>query len=310
MPNGAPYSSIVRYGEEYAAAVKRTDRTAMILGPSDYTLGGWIGAPNQQNNLYAGQYYLQQMAAYEQAHGVRLLDYFDEHYYFDVSSPAAQLASTRTLWDPAYDGGTWVERYHFNGPMQLIPRFKSWIGAYYPGTKLSISEYSIDSGKKSIVDAIAEMDVLGIYGREQLDLANMWTPPAPTDPIAYAFRMFRNYDGNGGQFGDTSVAAASSNQGNLSIYAAQRSSDGALTVLVINKTAAAIATSVAFANANLPATAQVYGYTAGNLTAIVPTADAPIDDSSLSYSFPSYSAVLFVVRPGTASRPASLAAPR
>jgi hypothetical protein len=56
-------------------------------------------------------------------------------------------------------------QYDFDGPMQLIPRFKGWIGTYYPGTKLSLSEYSIDSGQKSIVDAIAEMDVLGIYGR-------------------------------------------------------------------------------------------------------------------------------------------------
>jgi hypothetical protein len=301
LPHGAPYSSIVQYGEEYAAAVKQTDATAMILGPSDYTLGGWIGTPKQQNDLYAGQYYLQQMAAYEHAHGVRLLDYFDEHYYFDGSTPAAQLASTRTLWDPTYNGGTWVERYHFKGPMQLIPRFKSWINTYYPGTKLSISEYSIDSGKKSIVDAIAEMDVLGIYGREQLDFASMWTPPAPKDPIAYAFRMFRNYDGNGSQFGDTSVSAVSSSQENLSIYAAQRSNDGAVTVLVINKTTAAVATSIAFANVDLPATARVYTYTGGNLTAIVPAADALINDSRLSYSFPGYSAVLFVLQPSARS---------
>ena len=44
------------------------------------------------------------------------------------------------------------------------------------------------------------MDVLGIFGREPLDFANMWSPPGAQDPIAYAFRMFRNYDGNGGQF--------------------------------------------------------------------------------------------------------------
>ena len=69
--------------------------------------------------------------------------------------------------------------------MQLIPRFRSWISTYYPGTLLSLSEYSIDSGQKSIVDAIAEMDVLGIFGREPIDFANMWSAPAPQDPIAY-----------------------------------------------------------------------------------------------------------------------------
>ena len=39
----------------------------------------------------------------------RLLDYFDEHYYFNFSDAASQLASTRTLWDATYNGGTWVE---------------------------------------------------------------------------------------------------------------------------------------------------------------------------------------------------------
>jgi hypothetical protein len=308
MPTEPGYATIVEYGQEYAAAVKTADPTALVLGPSDFTLGGWIGTPAQQNKLYAGQYYLQQMAAYEQQHGQRLIDYFDEHYYFDVSSPAAQLASTRTLWDPTYNGGTWVEQYDFDGPMQLLPRFKSWISAYYPGTKLSISEYSIDSGQKSIVDAIAEMDVLGIFGREQLDFADMWSPPAPTDPIAYSFRMFRNYDGNGSQFGDTSVSAASSDQGTLSIYAAQRSTDNAVTVLVINKTTAAIASAISFADLSLPSAAQVYTYSAANLSSIVHAADAPITNSSVRYSFPGYSAVMFVIQPAADDYTLSLSA--
>jgi len=300
MPTEPPYATIVEDGQEYAAAVKTADPSALVLGPSDFTLGGWIGTPAQQNNLYAGQYYLQQMALYQQQHGERLLDYFDEHYYFNVSSAAAQLASTRTLWDPTYNGGTWVEQYDFDGPMQLIPRFKSWIATYYPGTKLSISEYSIDSGQKSVVDAIAEMDVLGIFGREQLDFADMWSPPAPTDPIAYAFRMFRNYDGNGGQFGDTSVSAVSSDQGTLSIYAAQRSADNAVTVLVINKTTAAIASAISFANLKLASAAQVYTYSAANLAAIVHASAVPVTNSSVSYSFPGYSAVMFVIQPAAA----------
>jgi Glycoside hydrolase family 44/Bacterial Ig-like domain (group 3) len=308
MPAGATYPTIVQLGQQYAAAVKQADAGALVLGPSDFTLGGWIGTPSQQGGLFAGQYYLQQMAAYQQQYGQRILDYFDEHYYFNTSTPAAQLASTRTLWDPTYNGGTWVEQYDFNGPMQLIPRFKSWISTYYPGTKLAISEYSIDSGQKSVVDAIAEMDVLGIYGREQLDFANMWSPPAPSDPIAYAFRMFRNYDGNGHQFGDVSISATSSDQGSLSIYGAQRSLDDAITLLVINKTTAAISTAIRFADVYLPVSAKVFTYSAANLQAIVPAADAPFASGSLAYSFPAYSAVLFVVQPVAVSTATSLSA--
>jgi len=256
-----------------------------------------LGTPSQQGGLWAGQYYLQQMAAYDASHHQRLLDYFDEHYYFDTSSPAAQLASTRTLWDATYNSGTWVERYQFKGPMQLIPRFKDWINTYYPGTKLALSEYSIDSGHKSIVDALAEMDVLGIFGREQLDFANMWTPPAPTDPIAYAFRMFRNYDGNGHPFGDMSISAASSDPSSLSIYAAQRTSDSAVTILVINKTMAPITSVISLAHLSLPPAAQVYLYSGANLKSIVASSDSPITSGVLKYTFPSDSAVMFIVQP-------------
>jgi hypothetical protein len=297
MPVQATYPTITQLGQQYAATIKQADSTAFVLGPSDFTLGGWVGDTSQQGGLYAGEYYLQQMAAYEKAHGQRILDYFDEHYYFTVSNPAAQLASTRTLWDPTYNGGTWVEQYDFQGPMQLIPRFRGWISTYYPGTLLSLSEYSIDSGNKSIVDAIAEMDVLGIFGREPIDFADMWNPPGPQDPIAYAFRMFRNYDGNGSQFGDTSISAVSSDQGSLSVYAAQRSSDNAVTILVINKTTGALSSSIALSNLNLPATAHVYTYTAASLTSIDHPSDAAITGGSLSYTFPGYSAVMFVVQP-------------
>src|SRR6202522_117549 len=301
MPNGATYPTITQLGQQYAAAVKQADSTALVLGPSDFTLGGWIGNTAQQGGLFAGQYYLQQMAAYDKAHGQRILDYFDEPYYFNVPPPAAQLASTRTLWDPTYNGGTWVEQYEFNGTMQLIPRFRNWISTYYPGTLLSLSEYSIDSGQKSIVDAIAEMDVLGIFGQQPIDFANMWSAPAPTDPIAYAFRMFRNYDGNGSQFGDTSISATSTNPGELSIYAAQRSSDNAVTILAINKTTGALSSAIAIANLNLPSTAQVYTYSQATLTSIVHAPDAAITSDSISYTFPSYSAVLFVIQPSAAT---------
>src|SRR6202020_512895 len=98
---------------------------------------------------------------------------------------------------------------------------------------------------------------------------NMWSPPAPSNPMPPSFRMFRNYDGSGHQFGDTSISAVSSDQGTLSVYAAQRSSDNAVTVLVINKTTSAISGTIALANLNLPSNAQVYTYSGANLTSIV-----------------------------------------
>jgi hypothetical protein len=294
-PGGVPYSTIVSLGQQYAAVVKQADPTAMVLGPSDFTLGGWIGTPSQQNNLYAGQYYLQQMAAYDQANGGRILDYFDEHYYPQFSDVTSQLASTRTLWDPTYNGGTWVEQYYFDGPMNLVPRFKQWIGQYYPGTKLAFSEYSIDSGHKLITDTLAEADMLGIFGSYQVDFANMWNTPKPTDPIAFAFRLYRDYDGNGGRFGETSLQASSTDPTQLAIYGAQRAADGALTLVVLNKTTAAIPATFSLANFTPGGGAAAYSYTGANLTKIVAAGDVGIAGNALSYSFPAYSATVLVI---------------
>ena len=48
-------------------------------------------------------------------------------------------------------------------------------------------------------------------------------------------QMYRNYDGAKSAFGDTSVSASVPNPDNVSAFAAVRSSDGALTVMAINK---------------------------------------------------------------------------
>ncbi len=293
-PGGASYATITALGEQYAAMIKQQDPSALVLGPSDFTLGGWIGNPQSQNGLYAGQYYLQQMAAYQAAHGTRILDAFDEHYYPSFSDAASQLAATRTLWDPTYNGGTWVEQYFFNGPMQLIPRFKQWIAQYYPGTKLALSEYSIDSGQKQVTDALAEADVLGILGREGVDFANMWYPPAPTDPIAYSFRLFRNYDGAGAAFGETGIAAASTDGGQLAVYGAPRAADGALTAVVINKTAGALQTTLSLANFNA-SSAKAWSYGGANLRAITALGGVSINNGQISYNFPAYSATVFAI---------------
>jgi hypothetical protein len=306
-PTQPDYDTIISLGQQYAAMIKQTDPSAKVFGPVDFTLGGWIGTPSEQNNLYAGQYYLQKMAAYDQANNQRILDYFDEHYYGGGSTDATELASTRALWDPTFNSGSWVEQYYFDGPMQLLPRFENWIQTYYPGTKLSISEYSFSSGTNPLVDALTEADVLGIYGRQGLDFANFWTVPQPTDAVAYSFRLYRNYDGTGGQFGDTSVNSTSTDQGQLSVYGALRSSDGALTVVAINKTTTAIQTSLALANFNSSGSAAVYTYSNANLMQIVAGTPVSVASNAVSYNFPAYSATVFVFTPASSSTAATKA---
>jgi uncharacterized protein (TIGR03437 family) len=206
-----------------------------------------------------------------------------------------RMTSTRALWDPGYivPGGGYEDANGNEVAMQLIPRLRQWMADNYPGTKVAIGEYwwhALDS----ITGAIAQADVLGIFGREQLDYGMLWGPPAPTDPGAFAFKIFLNYDGNGSQFGGTSVSATSDNWDTLSIFAAERY-DSALTVLVLNKTTTDLADTISLQNFTPAGTAQVWQYGHSNLGAIVHSADIGVASSGLGMTFPAYSMTLLVI---------------
>jgi hypothetical protein len=302
---------------QYGAAIKAADPAAQTLGPVEWGWtnyfysaldaapgGSWWNNPADRNahgGMDLTAWYLDQMKQYEQAHGVRILDYLDLHFYpqaggVALSSAGGQatqdlrLRSTRALWDPNYVDESWI-----NDKIRMIPRMHDWVNTYYPGTKLAITEYNF-GGLEHINGALTEADVLGIFGREGLDLATMWDPPTPTQPAAYAFRIFRNYNGQGGMFGDTSVQAISDDQSKLSVYAAQRS-DGSLTIVVINKTANPQTSNLTLSNFN-GTTAQVYSYSAANLGQIVRGSDLAVTAGIVSTTYPAQSITLLVIPSG------------
>lgn len=314
-PSPTTYNELRDKTWAYAAAIKAADPSAQTLGP---VLWGWCAylysaldgcSPgtdySSHGNVNFVPWYLQQMQAYEQQHGVRILDYLDLHYYpqangvtlstaGNAATQALRLRSTRSLWDPSYVDESWI-----NQAVDLIPRMKSWVANAYPGTKLAISEYNW-GGLESINGALAQADVLGIFGREGLDLATLWSPPAISDPGMFAFRMYRNYDGQGSAFGETSLQAASVNQDQLAIYAAGRAGDGALTLMVINKTAQALTSALSLAHFSPGSSAQVYRYSSANLTAIVHAADQPLTAGGFSATFPANSITLIIIPSSTA----------
>jgi len=201
--------------------------------------------------------------------------------------------------------------YLSNQCVCLIPRMKNWVNSNYPGTKLSITEYNLGA-QGDINGALAETDLLGVFGREGLDVATLWPflgyPQDPVNaPVTFAFRMYRNYDGAKGTFGDTGVSAVSADQTQLSVYAAQRTIDSALTVMVVNKTSNDLSSSVSLANFSPQATAKVFSYSAANLTAIQPQPDQAVTSTGFSATFPANSATLLVV-PESASVSVSISA--
>jgi hypothetical protein len=141
-----------------------------------------------------------------------------------------------------------------------------------------------------------------------LDYGTRWTTPSSSTPTFKAMKMYRNYDGNKSTFGDTSVAAAGPNPDNISAFAAQRSTDGALTIMAINKQLGSNApVNVLLTNFVPAGTAQVWRLTSAN--SITRLTDITFAGQSFSNTLPAQSITLFVLPGGVAPSPPSLRAP-
>jgi hypothetical protein len=307
---------------DYAGKIKTADASALVVGPEEWgwsgylysgydlqygSLNGWGFLPDRQN--HGGwdflPWLLDQLRQNNNATGKRLLDFFTVHYYpqggefsDDVSS-AMQLRrnrSTRSLWDPSYIDESWI-----NTQVKLIPRLKGWVASYYPGTPVGITEYNWGA-EGHISGAIAQADIFGIFGREGLDMGARWATPGSGTPTYNAMKMYRNYDGSKSAFGDTSVSATGPNPDNVAAFAAQRSSDGALTIMVISKyLSGTTPVTVNLANFTSAGRAEPRQLTAAN--SINRLADITFGGSGFSTSLPAQSITLFVVPAGTAAAP-------
>jgi hypothetical protein len=337
-PAFVTYDELTSRGLVYARAIKRADPTAKVGGPSiagwqqyfysDADLhSGWSTGPcycyngnpkdrKAHGNVPILAYYLRQFAKAEAQGGKRLLDDLDLHMYFaakgaglapegDAAMQAARLNSTRVLWDPTYTNPAYTDpeiAAKAAPPIApaLIPRMKALIKANYPGTKLAITEYNW-GGLESVNGAIAQAELLGIFGREGVDLATLWGAPDPVTqrPGVAAFNLFLNYDGAGGKFGDESLRAASTDQGRIAVYAAKRSKDGAVTVLVLNKSVQDLTSGLTLATR--ATRTQVYRFSSANPAQILRLADAAMEQpprgsaATVHMTFPAQSATLLVL---------------
>ena len=294
---------------DYASMVKSNDPNALILGPEEWGWSGYFYSGYDQQNAgfhdranNGGWDYmpwlLNQLHQHDTNTGQRLLDYFTVHCYpqennvggsaIDTATQLLRNQSTRQFWDTHYVDPSWI-----NSVIMLIPRMKSWAATNYPGTRIGVTEYNWGA-EPYINGATAQADLLGIFGREGLDLATRWTTPANTTPTYNAMKIYRNYDGNQSAFGDTSVAATVPNPDNLSAFAALRTNDSALTIMVVNKILAGLtplALNVTnFANGG---TAQAWQLTASNV--ITRLADVPYANGTVSNQLPAQSITLFVL---------------
>ena len=311
--NKITYAEVVQLSVDYASAAKDVNPAVQILGPVNY---GWGGYTNLQDAPDAGgrdflNFYLQQMSAAGVTAGRRLLDALDVHWYPEAQGGgiritnndnsaavvAARKQAPRSLWDPAYTETSWITACCSGGPIRLLPRLKDKIAANYPGTKLAITEYNY-GGANHISGAIAQADVLGIFGREGLYAATLWPLESNNNFIYGGFEIFRNYDGANGSFGDTSIRATSSDIVNASVYASVSAGNaGRMVVVAVNKSDSAQTAGIAVTHTTQFHTVQVYQLTSANS---VPQRQSDINLSltnAFQYSMPANSVTTLVLLP-------------
>lgn len=249
-PDPVSYDELVQRTIDYGTAVRQADPQAIIAGPAEW---GWMNFMYSAKDQSAGPlalhpdrrahgdlpviaYYLKALAEYEKKTGVRVLDVLDLHAYpqadkvssdaDDPNTAAARIRSTRMLWDESYVDESWIKE-----PIQLLPRMHRWIDTYDPGLGLSIGEWAF-GGEQHMSGALAMASALGRFGQYGVTSAFYWVYPPERSPSFWAFRAYRNYDGNGAHFLDWSEPATGTP--NVPIFASRDDGGGHLVAVVLN----------------------------------------------------------------------------
>jgi hypothetical protein len=283
-PEALTYAELVQRNVDAASAVKRVWPGAEVLGLTSYGWSGWEflfdpvtkqPPPDAQGEFI--DYYLAAMKSQDDAHGKRLIDYLDLHWFSeakgddgtrvvdveDSTARSARIQAPRSLWDPTYTENSWITQTTFPtasdpplGPIALIPRIRQKIAASYPGTKLAIGSW-LFGGSNDISGAIAVADTLGIFGREDVGVAAL--ARAPGSFSLAGFHAFTNYDGQGSHFGDTSISAQAADAARVSAYASvDQKNPGRVVLVLINRSDSATRVGIRLAHPNLYGSADVY----------------------------------------------------
>jgi fibronectin type 3 domain-containing protein len=295
-------------------ALKTQFPSLKVFGPVHY---GFQGIYNWQGELSATpsgsnwfpDKYLAALKTASSAFGRPLVDVYDFHWYSEATDgsgnrvtdltgatlTAAQVQaivqSPRSLWDPGYTENSWITQ-ELGGPIYIVGRLQAKIAATLPGMQVSITEYN-NGGGNHIAGTLAEADDLGIFGAEGLFAASYWALNTNSPYILAGFGAFRDFDGAGANFGDTSVQAVSSNVQNVAVYASTDSTrPGRVVYVAINRSTASQVTAIV--GQPLSGTAHLYQMTAASAqgqAAIKPVAAGTlaVSGSSLTVTLPALS---------------------
>jgi len=312
-PDHVGYDELAMRNVTYATMVKEVFPSALVTGFVSY---GWYGyvtlqdAPDAAGKGEAIDYYLDKMKAAEATAGKRVIDFLDLHWYPEASGGGkriigaettaevvtARVQAPRSLWDPTYKETSWiVDAIH--QPIRLLPRVREKIAAHYPGTGIAITEWNYGGGGH-ISGGIACADALGAFGREGVGVAAYWPLNKDESFANLAFRAYRNFDGQGGAFGDTSIFASTSDAATASVYASLDAANPARVVIVaINKNAAAKTAGIRLTHPTPFATLKPFTLTAAGAQLTAGASVAAASPNAFVYTMPAMSVSVLVPTP-------------
>lgn len=306
QPSMVSPATLIAKNIEFATAAKAVIPTAIITGFVSYGYYGFMAFQGEYSGDFTS-HYLDEMRAAGVAANKRLIDVLDLHWYPEATGDGQRITGTgtsagmvtarvqapRSLWDPTYQETSWVASSE-GEPVQLLPKMKARIAAHYPGTKLGFTEYSYGGGAH-ISGAIAEADVLGVFGREDVYLANFWSLASSEAYIYAGMRVFTSYDEAGAHFGDTSVRATTSNVASTSVYASiDAAHPGRMVLVAINKTGAPVTAALSLAAYGTYTSARVYRLTSASTSIQSAAAISATTRNGFFYQMPAYSISVLV----------------
>lgn len=260
-PNKVTCNGLIQKSIELAKVIKEMDPYAKVFGYESYGFMGFYSLQDspdwnqvRKNHRWFISYYLEKMREASQSYGKRLLDVLSLHWYPEARGgdiricfegekattkevSIARMQAPRTLWDPKYKTSvkgkitagehSWINQW-FPEYLPIIPTIIRDIDIYYPGTKLAITEYDY-GGRDHISGGIAQVDVLGIFGKYGVYLATRWGDSGSY--ITSAYNIYLNYN-----YGNISVKAETTDVENMPVYSSIHSdNNNKLHVILINR---------------------------------------------------------------------------
>ncbi|MBL0222515.1 MAG: hypothetical protein IPQ17_07210 [Xanthomonadales bacterium] len=232
------------------------------------------------------QWYLQQVCSYQAAHGVRLVDYLDLHYYpqgdgvVDFSDPpngsetaiiaARRLRSLKELNDSAWDSESWLSDlgnsapWHYSRP-NLIPRVRAWIDASCQAP--ACRSASTTGGGRRCQQRSGSGRSAGHLCPRRCRHGGTLGGARDRVLVERAFRLYLDFDGGGGHVSGHSTRASSASIDALGAYAIHQ--PGAHVMLLLFNKATTATTAAVNLGTHLSGPWQLYQFGGSNDIALV-----------------------------------------